>query len=123
MTRTDPAWEMIRESARESSFVFRPVENGEGAMVEVIRFDTEGCQLLKKLYPLREFEGGLLRRERSKLFSFVSAALPMFGGKPRDLYLVVHPVDPRSHDSILREENYRRFSGLKQRIASQLEIP
>jgi len=122
ITRTDAVWEMVRESARESSFVFRPVENGSSEMVEVSRFDQEGCQMLKKLYPLREFEGGLLRRERSKLFNFVSAALPTHGEKPRDLFLVVHPVDPQSHDSILREENYRRFSALKQRIASQLEI-
>ena len=122
ISRTDPAWEMVRESARESSFVFRPVETGNSSMVEVSRFDPEGCQMLKKLYPLREFEGGLLRRERSKLFNFVSAAIPTYDGKPRDLFLVVHPVDPQNHDAILREENYRRFSALKKRIADQLEV-
>jgi cellulose biosynthesis protein BcsQ len=116
----NPAREMVSESARESAFVFKPVENGCGPMLEFHRFDLEGYQLLKKAYPLREFEGGLLRRERSKLFTFVSAALSMDEEKLRDAFLLVHPVDPKAPESVLREEKYREFSRLKQLIADQL---
>lgn len=117
----NPAWEMVSESARDSTFVFKPVDNGGGKMLEFYRFDLEGYPLLKKIYPLREFEGGLLRRERSKLFTFVSTGLAMDHGNLRNEFLLVYPVDPKAPQSILREEQYRQFSRLKQRIASQLE--
>lgn len=115
-----PAWEMVSESARESSFVFKPMGNGDGTVVEFHRFDMDGYQLLKKEYPLREFEGGLLRRERSRLFTFISAALAMCDGKLREAFLLVHPVDPQAPESILREEKYREFSRMKQRISTQI---
>jgi cellulose biosynthesis protein BcsQ len=118
----DATWSVIRESARKTSFVFRPVENGNGAMVEIGSFDMEGINLLKKLYPLREFEGGIMRRERSRLFSFISSSFDMNGGKPGDAFLVVHPVDPQKPGSILREENYREFSRMKTYIAGQMGV-
>jgi chromosome partitioning protein len=119
---TDPAWIMLRESARESSFVFRRLENGGGPMVEFSRFDMEGIQLLKKLYPLKEYEGGLLRRERSKLAVLMSALTGPEERGRRDPYLIVHPVDPEAPEAILQEENYRGFSRLKKSIAHQLEL-
>ena len=44
-------------------------------MVEFTRFDVEGVPLLRKLFPLREYEGGILSRERSRLFTLI-------GGNP-----------------------------------------
>jgi hypothetical protein len=91
-------------------------------MVEVGSFDPEGFRLLKKLYPLREYEGGILRRERSTLFSLISAAMETNSGKPGNNFLVVHPVDPQTPGTILREGNYREFSRLKAYIAGQMGI-
>jgi hypothetical protein len=122
LSSAEPAWGMVRDAARKSSFVFRPVDNESGAMVEVGSFDTEGFRLLNKLYPLREYEGGILRRERSTLFSFISAALETNNGKPGENFLFVHPVDPQTPGAILREGNYREFSRLKTYIAGQMGL-
>ena len=122
LSSADPAWGMVRDAARKTSFVFRPVDNESGAMVEVGSFDPEGCRLLKKLYPLREYEGGILRKERGTLFSFISAALETNNGKSGGNFLVVHPVDPQAPGTILREGNYREFSRLKTYITGQMGL-
>ncbi len=104
---------MIRESARKSSFLFKPVDNGSGSMVEVGSFDREGLQVMKRQYPLRGDEGGFYHRGSSKLLSFITQAMETSGGDPRNGFLVVHPVNPQAPGSILREENYREFSRLE----------
>jgi chromosome partitioning protein len=116
----DPAWDVLRDVARKSSFFFRRIENGKGPMVEVASFDPEGFQLLKREYPLKEYEGGIMRRERSRLFSFISAVMEPYEGNREESFIVVHPVDPRSPGAILREERYREFSRLKEYIAGQM---
>ncbi|HEY6874447.1 MAG TPA: ParA family protein [Geobacteraceae bacterium] len=116
----DPKRIMFRDVTRDCSFVFRPVSNGGGTMIEFSRFDGEGMQLLKKLYPLREHEGGILNRERSGLFTLVTETLAGHDGKPRDAFLLVHPVRPDQPESILQEDTYRAFSKLKRRIAEQV---
>lgn len=115
----DPTFHIMRDASRESAFVFRPIANGTDATVEFHRFDLEGIHLLKKSYPLREYEGGLLRREQSKLYRMV---VETFGSKAgsTDNFLLVHPVNGQKPEAILREENYRGLTRLKQRIARQL---
>jgi cellulose biosynthesis protein BcsQ len=122
LSHDNPAWEVIRESARKSSFVFRTVDNESGAMVEVGSFDLEGMQIMKRLYPLREFEGGFSSNWPNKHIPFISPIIAMGGGKLQDTFLVVHPVDPQTPGSILREENYREFSKLKAHLAGQMGI-
>lgn len=117
----DPAWGVLRNLSRKSTFLFRPVENGKGPMVEVASFDLEGSGLVKKLYPLREYSG-VHGGERSSLYSFVSKAMESPGGTPGKEFIVVHPVDPRTPGAILREENYREFSKLKGYFAGQMEV-
>jgi chromosome partitioning protein len=116
----DPKRHMFNDATKGSSFVFRPVRNGNGTMVEFSRFDREGMQLLKKLYPLREHEGGILSRERSGLFTLVTETIADQAGKT---FLLVHPISPERPEGILVEENYREFAKLKKRIAAQMEIP
>jgi chromosome partitioning protein len=118
----DPAWGVLRDSSRKSSFVFRPVDNGKGPMVEIGSFDLQGLQLIKKLYPLGEYSGGIAGGERSRLFSFVSRAMENNSGKQGKDYIVVHPVDPQTPGAILREGNYREFSRLKAYFAGQMGI-
>jgi chromosome partitioning protein len=122
LSREDPTWGVIRESARKSSFVFRRVDNEKGAMVEVWCFDLEGAQIMKKLYPLREIEGGFSRHWQNKLLPFNSPTMAMGDGKSQDAFLVIHPVDPQAPGSILREENYREFSKRKAHLAGMMDI-
>lgn len=116
----DAACGVLKDSSRKSSFVFRPVDNGIGPMVEVGCFDQDGLRLLKGLYPLREYNGEIMGGERSRLFSFLSQAMETNNGKPGENFIVVHPVDPQSPGTILREEKYREFSRMKEYIAGQM---
>jgi cellulose biosynthesis protein BcsQ len=122
LSREDPAWGVIRESAMKSSFVFRKVDNEGGAMVEVGSFDMEGIQIMKKLYPLKEFEGGFSRNLPNKVFPLISQNIAMGGGKSQDACLIVHPVDQQTPGSILREKNYREFSKRKAHLSGQMGI-
>ena len=115
----DPTLAIMRDVARESAFVFRPAFNGSGPAVEFHRFGLDGMHLLKKVFPLREFEGGMLRRERSKLFTLVAEA---FNGRvdSTENFLLVHPVNRQKPEAILQDEAYRGVIRLKQRIARQM---
>jgi chromosome partitioning protein len=112
---------MFRDSSRESFFVLRPVANGKGPAVEFHRYDIKGTLLAKKLCPLKEFEGGLLSKERSMLYHFVSETLGDYGGRMRDTFLLVHPANPQAPESILLEDNYKMFDRLMRHIAGQVE--
>lgn len=116
----DPKRLMFRDATKGSSFVFRPVSNGNDPMVEFSRFDREGVQLLKKLYPLHEYEGGILRGNRDGLYTLVAETLSGTGEQAGNPFLLVHPVDPVLPEGILREENYREFAKLKKRITMQV---
>jgi hypothetical protein len=114
---------MVKEATTGSSFVFRPTTNGSGYMVEFTRYDRDGAPLSKKLYPLREYEGGMLSRERSKLYTLVMETLAGQDGKLREAFLLVRPVNPDAPEMILEEEQYQKFSLLKNRIAEQIGRP
>jgi cellulose biosynthesis protein BcsQ len=116
-----PGFRLLTEATRGSSFSFRATENGSGMMVEFARFDAAGNLLLRKLYPLRKYEGGILSREQSSLYSLMTKSGTGGTGKPAGTFLLVHPVAPEEPERILREEQYRTFSRLKERIAGQLE--
>ena len=116
----DPKRLMFKDATKGSSFVFRPVRNDSGTMVEFSRFDREGMQLLKKLYPLREYEGGILNRERSGLFTLMTETVSGHADQTGTSFLLVHPVDQERPESILLEEQYREFVKLRKRIATQL---
>lgn len=118
----DPVRLILQDTARDSAFVFRPVQNG-GDMVEFQRFDLHGKLLATKLYPFREYDGGLLGREANSLFQLVARALPVDKGNPQDtLFLLVHPVNQPDPQDILREEPYRRFSKLRESIRERLAV-
>lgn len=119
--RDDPAREIFRESAMESLFVFRPVEKSDGQGVELHRLDLDGTPMLQKSYPLREYEGGMFKKERNPLFTLLTGAIGGHDGGLRDAFLLVHPVDPAKPELILAEERYKRFARLKQTIAAQME--
>jgi chromosome partitioning protein len=111
---------LFEDSARESIFVFRPVDNGEGPAAEFHRFSIQCKPLAKKNLPLKEYEGGLLSRDRNRLFSLMSNTLGEVGGKMRDSLLVVCPLRSKTPESILAEENYKSLRKLFQNIYEQL---
>ncbi|HEX9023968.1 MAG TPA: ParA family protein, partial [Geobacteraceae bacterium] len=115
----DPAWRVIRDAARRTSFLFTRVDNGGGTMMDVRSFDQEGIEILKRSYPLREFDAGPCRQEPGRSFSFISSALDRGGMDGRNDFLFVQPVDPQKPGSILREENYREFSRRKAYLSGQ----
>jgi hypothetical protein len=117
----DPAWLLFQDSARESAFVFRGVDIGNDQEVEVHRFDFAGAHLGRKLYPFKESNGGVLNREKNRLYTLLAETLMGFGGKLREAFLLVHPVNPADPESILREDNYRGIERLKKQIAERLK--
>ncbi len=121
ITTDDPAWLLFQDSARESAFVFRGVEYGNAQEVEVHRFDFAGAHLGRKLYPFKESSGGILNREKNQLYTLLAETLMGFGGKLRDAFLLIHPVNPADPQSILREDNYRGIERLKKQIAERLK--
>lgn len=110
---SDPAWQMVRESARAALFAWHPTANGAGPQVQVRRFDLDGLELLGRTLALKEYDGGMLRRERNRLHAFLADTLGGYDGAFRDAFLFVHPVDGKAPESILREENYRNFTRCK----------
>jgi len=117
LAHDDPTLLMLKETARESSFVFKPID---GTMVEFSRFDQGGMVLLKKSYPFREYAGGMFNDEKCPLFTLMTETLAGYGDSLRNGFLLVHPVNARSPETILNDEHYRSFSRLKSRIAEQV---
>jgi chromosome partitioning protein len=111
---------LFQDSAKESIFVFRPVDNGQGPMAEFQRFSIQGKPLTKKTIPLKEYEGGMLSRDRSRLFSLMSSTLGEIDNKMRDAILIICPLRSETPESILTEENYKPLRKLFQIISDQL---
>ncbi|WP_298270525.1 ParA family protein [Geobacter sp.] len=116
----DPTLHILRDTARESAFVFRPVTNGSGTTVDFHRFDLEGAHLMRKSYALKEYDGGMLQRERSRLYTMMAET---FAGRletTADSFLLVHPVNREKPEAILSEDNYRGIARLRKQIAQQV---
>jgi hypothetical protein len=111
---------MFQDSAKESVFAFKPLENGQGSVVEFYRFSLQGNMLAKKTFPLKEYEGSLLSREKSRLFTLMSDTLEEANGKMRDAILVIYPLRSKNPETILLDENYKPLSKIVNHIAGQL---
>ncbi len=113
----DPTWQLLLDAARESSFVFRPLQNGGGNLVEFSRFDNSGAPLACKQYHYPVAAAG----DKLPLQSLLSETLSGYGDTLRDSFLMVHPVNPREPQKILRDETYRTFKKLKRHIGEHLK--
>ena len=119
----DPGFQMFKEATKDSSYVFRSSGSGSGgAMVEFSRFDGGGSPLVRKLFPVREYDGGFLSRNRNRLYTLMTEIFAEDDGNRGDAFLLVHPVDPADPERILQEEHYRDFSLLRDRIAEQIAL-
>jgi hypothetical protein len=92
-------------------------------MVEFHRFSLQGKLLAKKALPLREHEGGVFNREKSRLFTLISQTLGEPAGSSGDSILAVCPLRAMPPESVLTEENYRPLRKLLQNIGEQLSTP
>jgi cellulose biosynthesis protein BcsQ len=115
----DPVRLLLHNTARESAFIFKPRQNGNGAEVVCHRFDLRGTQLSKKSYPLSEYREGRAEKPDS-LFTLMAGTLDGYGGTFRDAFLLVHPASAASPESILADEQYRELMKLRKRIAEQI---
>jgi cellulose biosynthesis protein BcsQ len=122
LTSDDPTRLIIQDAARESLIAFRPTANGNGAKVEVSRFDLSGTHLSKKTYPYVPPEQGA-RCDANRLAALVGETLGGYDGALRDdAFLLIHPPHARGRDAILVEENYRQFTRLKKQIGAALTV-
>ena len=113
----DPTWLLLKDAARESSFIFRPVINDTGNnIVEFCRIDNSGTPLASKKYHYPVATAG----DKLPLQSLLSETLTGYGDTFRNSFLLVHPVNPQEPEKILRDEAYRSFTKLKRRIGEQL---
>ncbi len=115
----DPARLVLQDAARQSLFVFRPDAAGHEPQVKFMHFGLTGDLQSESSLPFREFDGGLLRRERNRLHALVNETLSGYGGQLRqDATLLVHPTGTRSPEAFLAEDAYRQFVRVSQRVAS-----
>ncbi len=114
--------ELFRESAHQSYFALKRAphtRNFYQQKVAFYRFDEEGLEVSHKIIDLKEFEGGLLKRERSQLFKLISATLFDQENMLNSDSLIFRKVSSDFPDEILYEENYQHFKSVLNRITSQ----
>jgi cellulose biosynthesis protein BcsQ len=115
----DPTWLLLKDAARQSSFIFRPLANGGGNLVEFSRFDKSGSHLLSKQYRYPVATAGTKLPLQSLLGETLIGDDAALGAG----YLLVHPVSAEEPQRILREDAYRVFSKLKRRLGELLQTP
>jgi len=116
----DPSLALLKESAKESVFVFSPAKDRSDTAVEFRRFDCSGNLLTNRKIRYRDHAGGMFHDEICPLYKVMQSTLAGYGNLLRDAFLIVHPVDPGKPDHILHRDNYRSFTQLKSSIAASL---
>ena len=114
--------ELFRESTQASYFALKRAPNTRNfyqQQVVFYRFDEEGLEVSHKIIDLKEFDGRLLNRERSQLFTLMAATLFDQNNMLTDDSLIFRKVSTDFPDEILYEENYNLFRGVANRITSQ----
>lgn len=114
--------DLFRESAEHNYFVLRRAPNTRNfyqQQVAFYRFDEDGLEISSKIIDLKEFEKGLLNRERSHLFHLLEKTL--FGPEQKlgDACLIIRKVCSDFPDEILYEEKHSRFMQIASRIQDQ----
>jgi cellulose biosynthesis protein BcsQ len=120
----DPARLVLQDSARQSVFALRPTQNGGDQTVRLLRFGLSGDYHSGTSLPFREFDGGLLRKERNRLHALLSDTLMGYGGQLRPgASLLIHPAGNQVPEAFLRDDSYRQFAKLRQRVKDHPDSP
>ncbi len=118
ITKDDPTYMLLRESARKSFFLFKVRTEDGKHLVDFRRMDQAGDVQTSRVLNFRDHSGGKVTGGENHLFSLISETLSGYDNSYRDAYLLVQPVEPDSPQDILQKEQYRKFSNLKTRVAS-----
>ncbi len=111
----DPTMMLLKESVRESSFVFRPSAVDKLA-VDFYRIDSSGQSLTRRTISFRDHVGGMFYEDKCQLHTLMSETLSGGSGLFRNALLMVHPVNPENPEGILQKEEYRKISALLRSI-------
>jgi hypothetical protein len=110
-----PTMMLLKESARESSFVFSPSAVDKRA-VDFSRIDSNGQSLTRRTLSFRDHVGGLFHEDKCQLHTLITETLSDSNGDFRDAYLMVQPIDTEHPEDILQKDNYRKFHTLLRSI-------
>lgn len=121
LNSSDPTFALLMESARNSVFTFRAVaaDNG-GYMVDFKRLNSRGEVLTSRMLQFRDHPGGMFHDEKCPLHTLMAQTLAGNGGRFRDAFLLVQPVNPAAPEEILQKEQYRSFTAFKTKVAGFL---
>lgn len=117
-----PLYDLFRESAQHTYFALRRAANTRNFYQQQLafyRFDEDGLEISSKIIELKEYDKGLLNRERSRLFSLAEKVLFTPEQKLGDDCLIIRKVCSDFPDEILYEEKYSRFREISRRILDQ----
>ncbi|PLY02590.1 MAG: ParA family protein [Desulfuromonas sp.] len=119
---SDPLSDLFRESAQHSFFVLRRAINTRNfhqQQIALYRFDEDGLEISHKEIELKEFEKGLINRERSALYTLAEKVL--FGPDKMlgDDCLLIRKVCTDFPDEILYDEKHKTFKQISERIRKQ----
>lgn len=114
----DPTFLLLVESARQSAFAFRVIEEEGKNRVDFKRLDKNGTVLTSRALDFRDHAGGMFHDEKCALFTFMSETLAGYGNSFRDTFVLVQPVDPGAPQEILQKDQYKIFTAMKSKAAS-----
>jgi cellulose biosynthesis protein BcsQ len=114
----DPTFMLLVESARQSLFAFRVIEENGENRVDFKRLDSSGNVLTSRALSFREHAGSMFHDEKCALLTFMSETLSGYGNGFRDSFVLVQPVNPDAPEEILQKEQYKSFNSMKAKAAS-----
>jgi MinD-like ATPase involved in chromosome partitioning or flagellar assembly len=115
------ARDLLRETARESAYLFRPLAKEGFKGVDFMRFDTGGEILTRRLVPFREHAGGMFHDDKCSLFDLLAKTMDRYGDGFDDRFLLLYPAPPADPASILSKEPFRALAQFKRNISPHLD--
>lgn len=115
---SDPFYQLLSETASSSLFILRPITVGSSTKIEVTVNHMDGRQLIQQVFSAGEYADSFMNRREGGLLKLLEVTL---GGKAGSNFLLVHPVKSDDHESILKEDEYRKFRKIKQKTVTDLQ--
>ena len=117
-----PLADLFRESAQHTYFVLRRAphtRNYYQQQLSFYRFDEDGLEISCKTIELKEFDKGLLNRERSLVYALAERTLFASDQLLGNECLIIRKVCSDFPDEILYEEKHSVFREIASRIQTQ----
>lgn len=120
LNNSDPAYALLLESARNSCFAFKVVADDGGHQIDFRRLNKRGEVLTSRMLTFRDHPGGMFHDDKCPLYTLMSQTVAGYGSSFRDVFLLVHPVNPDDPEEILQKEQYRGFHAIKTKVEALL---